>query len=78
MDMSLPPAKLTCPQCRSRLTILETSSGGRIVSVAILGASVEQTAKAFESFMPPGSRPDIRCPACESWIDPSGLRGSKV
>jgi hypothetical protein len=28
--------------------------------------------------MPPGSRPDIRCPACESWIDPSGLRGSKV
>jgi DNA-directed RNA polymerase subunit RPC12/RpoP len=78
METSLPPAKLTCPQCRSRLTILETHSGGRIVSVAVLGLSVERSAKAFESFMAPGGGPDIQCPACESWIDPSGLRGYKL
>jgi len=78
MDTPLPAAKLTCPQCRSRLTILETHSGGRIISVAILGLSVERSARALESFMAPGAGPDLQCPACESWIDPSGLRGSKV
>lgn len=78
MDTSLPAAKLTCPQCRSRLTILETNSGGRIISVVILGLSVERSAKALESFVAPGTGPDIQCPACESWIDPSGLRGVRV
>jgi DNA-directed RNA polymerase subunit RPC12/RpoP len=74
MDMSFPAAKLTCPHCHSRLAILETQSGGRIVSVTILGSPVERSAKAFESFMAPGSGRDIQCPACESWIDPGGFR----
>ena len=73
MDGSIQPQKLTCPQCQSRLTILETDSGGRVVFVAILGFSVERTAKEFECFVAPGTGPEIKCPACESWIDPTGF-----
>ena len=74
MDNTIPTAKLTCPQCRSRLTVLETHSGGRVVFVAVLGVSVEETAIAFETFIAPDAGPDIKCPACAGWMDPSGLR----
>ena len=40
----------------------------------LLGLRVEVTAKAFEGFMAPDAGPDIKCPACEGWMDPRGLR----
>jgi uncharacterized protein YbaR (Trm112 family) len=64
-------ARLTCPTCRSRLAIFDTSSGGRTVSVVGLAASVESRAKALERFVAPGHAPEIICPACEARIDPS-------
>jgi len=64
-------SKLACPRCRSRLDVIETSSGGRTVSVTGLGASVEQHALALQRFQGPGAGPDIICPACEYRIDPS-------
>ena len=63
--------KLTCPRCQSRLDIVETSSGGRTTSVAGLGVSVEHSARALEHFQGPDEGPDIRCPACETMIDPA-------
>jgi hypothetical protein len=64
-------AKLTCPQCGSRLEILETTSGGRSVGVSVLGMSVELSAKALERFQGPDDGPEIICPACSHPIDPS-------
>ena len=67
----LPLAKLRCPQCASRLEVLETSSGGRMVSVIVLGPSVERDARALERFVPPGAGPDVICPACRYRFDPA-------
>ena len=58
--------RLTCPTCRSRLTVIETASGGKTISVVGFGASVEKHAKALERFIAPGSHADIVCPACDS------------
>ena len=66
------PAKIRCPKCQSRLELLETPSGGRILSVAFLGVSVETDAAALELFFPPDSPNDIRCPACNVTFDPAG------
>ena len=63
--------KLTCPKCSSRLDIIDTPSGGRIVAVSLLGASVEQNAAALELFQPPDAGPKITCPACGVAFDPS-------
>jgi len=64
-------AKLTCPKCRSRLDIIETPSGGRTVSVSLLGDAVEHNAAALELFQPPDAGPRIVCPACRMSFDPS-------
>jgi DNA-directed RNA polymerase subunit RPC12/RpoP len=64
--------KLQCPKCSSRLDIIETPSGGRIVSVSLLGPSVEQDATALELFQPPDAGPEVTCPACGASFDPSG------
>jgi len=64
-------ARLTCPTCRSRIAIIETASGGKMVSIVGLGASVESTAKALERFVAPDGGADIICPACDRHIDPS-------
>jgi hypothetical protein len=66
------PAKVTCPKCESRLTVVETQSGGRLVAIAVLGTSVEDTAVALETFAPPGASRQIACPACRHSFDPSG------
>jgi DNA-directed RNA polymerase subunit RPC12/RpoP len=63
--------KLKCAKCSSRLDIIETPSGGRIVSVSLLGDSVEQNATALELFQPPDAGPKITCPACGRSFDPS-------
>ncbi len=63
--------KLKCPTCSSRLDIFDTPSGGRIVSVSLLGDSVEQNAAALELFQPPDAGPKITCPACGRSFDPS-------
>jgi len=63
--------KLQCPKCKSRLDIIETPSGGRIVSVSLLGDAVEHDAAALELFQPPDSGPRITCPACGTSFDPS-------
>jgi len=73
MDAPIQPEKLSCPRCFSRLTILETHRGARIVFVAIPGFSVERTAKGLERLMDPGAGSEITCPACDSWIDPREL-----
>ena len=49
-------ARLTCATCRSRIAITETASGGKIVSIVTLGASVESSAKALERFVAPVAR----------------------
>ena len=64
-------ARLTCPTCRSRIAIIETASGGKMVSIVALGPSVESTAKALERFIAPDGGADIICPACDRHIDPS-------
>jgi hypothetical protein len=64
------PVKVRCPRCQSRLDVLETSSGGRTVSVAFLGASVETKAVALESFMAPDGGVELACPACTYRFDP--------
>ena len=69
--METPIAKVRCPQCESRLDILETPSGGRIVSVSLLGPAVDSTAQAVEAFQGPDDRPEIVCPACMMKFDPS-------
>jgi DNA-directed RNA polymerase subunit RPC12/RpoP len=67
--------RLRCPTCQSRLDVIETASGGRIVSVVLLGTSVEMHAHALEVFMPPNqSGLGLRCPACSTSFDPSGPR----
>ena len=71
---STDPAKVRCPNCQSRLDVLETPSGGRIVSVPYLGASVEMNAQALEVFIAPDSGLDLQCPACGRRFDPSGPR----
>lgn len=63
--------KLKCPKCASRLDIIETPSGGRTVSVSLLGDAVEHSAAALEVFQPPDSGPAIKCPACSTSFDPS-------
>jgi hypothetical protein len=77
MDDASQPQKLTCPQCDSRLAVVGTQSGARIVLVAILGFSVETIAKGLEGVVDAGAGPEIKCPACESWIDPSGVPGMR-
>jgi hypothetical protein len=74
MDRAPTPSRLTCPQCRSRLTVLDMDSGARIVFVAMLGFSVERSAKALESLLGPGTTPDVKCPACEEWMNRNGSR----
>jgi DNA-directed RNA polymerase subunit RPC12/RpoP len=65
-------AKVQCPRCQSRLDVFETQSGGRIVSIAVLGPTVENSAHALETFQPPAQGPSISCPACRHTFDPSG------
>jgi len=69
---ALEAAKTRCPRCQSRLDVFETPSGGRNVSVAFLGPSVETTAAALELFIPRDSGAEIQCPACNGRFDPSG------
>jgi hypothetical protein len=64
-------AKLQCPQCQSRLDVLETASGGRTIAVTYLGASVEQNARALEVFLARDAGPRVACPACGAAFDPS-------
>ena len=66
-----PPARVRCPQCESRLEVIETPSGARTVSVVFLGPAVEDIAQALELFMPPGDGPELRCPACQKRFDPA-------
>jgi len=54
--------------------VLETRSGGRTVSVAFLGASVETKALALESFMGPDAGVELVCPACNCRFDPAFSR----
>jgi hypothetical protein len=63
--------KLQCPRCNSRLDVIETPSGGRAVSVSLLGPSVENDAVALELFQAPDAGPRITCPACSMSFDPS-------
>ena len=71
-EVSQPMAKVQCPRCRTRLDVFETQSGGRIIAVAVLGPSVEQSAAALETFQGPDAGPEIGCPACRYRFDPSG------
>jgi hypothetical protein len=64
-----PVGRITCPQCRSRLDVAETSSGGRTVSVAVVAVLAEP--QALELFTPPASGPHITCPSCSQNIDPA-------
>jgi DNA-directed RNA polymerase subunit RPC12/RpoP len=64
-----PTGRITCPECRSRLDIFETPSGGRTVSVAVLSTTLEP--QALERFMSPDQAPEIMCPACNHMIDPA-------
>ena len=65
-------AKVQCPRCHTRLDVFETQSGGRVVSVTLLGPAVEHTAHALETFQPADAGPEISCPACRHSFDPSG------
>src|SRR4051812_29813294 len=65
------PARVRCPHCQSRLDVIETPSGGRTVSVFLLGASVEMDASALELFIPPDGGSELRCPACNRHFDPA-------
>ena len=47
----LPIAKLRCPKCDSWLDVRETTSGARIIGVAVLGPSVEDQAQALEAVL---------------------------
>ena len=67
-----PIAKLQCPHCQTRLDVFETASGGRTIAVTILGPTVEQGAKALETFQAADDGPRITCPACAKIFDPSG------
>jgi DNA-directed RNA polymerase subunit RPC12/RpoP len=64
-------AKVRCPRCQSRLDVMETPSGARIVAVTLLGSSVEEKAAGLEVFMTADDGPQIKCPACLSRFDPS-------
>jgi hypothetical protein len=44
--------KVRCPGCQSILDVIETSSGGRTVSVSFLGARVETTALSARDLSP--------------------------
>jgi hypothetical protein len=68
-----PIAKLQCPRCHTRLEVFETTSGGRTVSVTTLGATVERSALALETFQAPDDGPRINCPACSQVFDPSSF-----
>jgi hypothetical protein len=70
MDGPMPSAKLTCPVCLSGLTILKMHDGLWVVFVAVFGFLVEGNVKDYECHLIPESGPEIRCPACEHWIDP--------
>jgi hypothetical protein len=70
-SVSPDPVKVRCPNCQSRLDVLETPSGGRIVSVAYLGPSVEMNAHALERFVGPDGGRELQCPACSKPFDPS-------
>jgi hypothetical protein len=67
-------AKLQCPQCRSRLDVFETPSGARIVAVAFLGPTVEDSPVALEQFHGPDFGRNIACPACRFTFDPAEPR----
>jgi DNA-directed RNA polymerase subunit RPC12/RpoP len=71
-DAGQPIAKVQCPRCGTRLDVLETQSGGRIIAVGILGPSVEHSAAALETFQRADAGPHIVCPACRHQFDPSG------
>ncbi len=64
-------AKVRCPHCQSLLNVFETSSGAQTIAVAVLGDSVQDTAKGLELFRSADSGPNILCPACEVAIDPN-------
>jgi DNA-directed RNA polymerase subunit RPC12/RpoP len=66
-----PIAKLQCPSCQSRLDVAETPSGGKTISVSLLGSSVEEHAQALEIFLTPAAGPRVKCPACGMSFDPS-------
>lgn len=68
-----PATKIQCPRCETRLDVIETQSGGRVVAVATLGHSVQDTAIGLETFQPPDAGPQILCPACRHTFDPSGF-----
>ena len=67
----IPPAKVRCPKCASRLEVLETPSGARTVSVVFLAPPVENTAHGLESFMAADAGPELICPACRKRFDPA-------
>ena len=62
-----PTARLRCQHCGSRLDVFDTPSGGRTVSVAGLGVSVEHSAKALERFQ--ATTDKLLCPACLTEVD---------
>jgi hypothetical protein len=68
-------ARVRCPRCESRLDVLETSSGGRSVSIIWFGPTVEASARSLETFKGPGEGGDIKCPACHTDFDPSAPGG---
>jgi hypothetical protein len=57
----IPPARVRCPECGSRLEVIETPSGARSVSVVVLGSAVESTAHALERFMSHDAGPLLVC-----------------
>lgn len=65
--------RIRCDKCLSRLSVTDTSSGGRLIAVSSLGSSVEHSAKALEVFLPPPATL-LKCPACSSEVDPFSLR----
>jgi hypothetical protein len=65
------PVRVRCPHCQSRLDVIDTASGGRTVSVFLLGPTVEVNASALELFIGPGSGLELHCPACNGSFDPS-------
>lgn len=62
---------LTCPTCQSRIAIIETENGGKMVSIVGLGESVGTAVKARERVIAPDGGADVICPACDRHIDPS-------
>jgi hypothetical protein len=65
------PARVRCPHCQSRLDVIETPSGGRTVSVVLLGSRVEMNATALELFIAPHGGSELQCPACDRQFDPA-------